>query len=780
MNRDELLKLIDQAACEGWTWLDLRYKELTEFPLGIEQLTSLTDLDLGWNQLTELPPEIAQLTALTSLNLTGNKLTALPPEIGRLTSLTHLDLGFNQLTTLPPELGELAVLRILNLNENYLTKVPSELWKLTALTNLALDHNGLTELPLEINQLYNLVVLDLGGFRRTDPVYLNPLERHYSRNVLTVLPSSIGQLTHLTDLDLSGNNLISLPRTIENLKNLQRLELYHNPIPLPGEIIRRSWEPDTIIRAWLDYLDNKSRPLNEIKLVLVGEGSVGKTSLVNRLLDGTFTPNSEKTEGITIRQWTISSEQPVECDRTGGTTFENRESKIQVNIWDFGGQEIMHATHQFFLTKRTLYVLALDNRLSEAENRVDYWLTLIRSFGGDSPVLVVGNKTDQHTLDLDRRGLLAKYPTAQAVLETSCATGVGIPELRSAIADQIAAMPHVHDPIITTWFEVKAALETLDADYIPYSDYLRLCQEKDVGNPDSQRVLLGFLHDLGVVLHFPDPRLETTNILNPEWVTHGVYRILNTRLSFAEQGVLTWDMLARILADEPYQAKRLFIVDMMQKFELCYEIPDRPHTYLIPDLLSKEMRDTGAWDNALCFEVHYSVLPGSILTRLIVRMHRRIKEQTVWRTGVLLACDDNEALVTADLAANRIAIAVRGPGTGRRELLTRIREHLEGIHASLAGLQAAEKVPVPSHPQIPPVDYKWLRELERKGVPEFYPPGLTDPISVRQLLDGVEPPSARREREGRGGDTYYISNSQIGVAGREASVSDGIHFENEE
>jgi len=403
----------------------------------------------------------------------------------------------------------------------------------------------------------------------------------------------------------------------------------------------------------------------------------------------------------------------------------------------------MHATHQFFLTKRALYVLVLDSRLSEAENRLDYWLTLIRSFGGDSPILVVGNKTDQHPLDLDRRGLLAKYPAVPTILDTSCATGAGIADLRAAVAKQISLMPHVADPLVTTWFDVKADLETMDADYIPYSRYAELCREKSVEHPDSQRVLLGFLHDLGVVLHFPDPRLETTNILNPEWVTQGVYRILNTRLPFAEQGILTWDMLARILDDEPYQEKRMFIVDMMQKFELCYELPDRPNTYLIPDLLPKEEPDTGTWHNALRFEVHYPVLPGSILTRLIVRMHRHIQGLVVWRTGVLLACDGNEALVKADLVASRITIAVRGPALGRRELLTRIREHLGGIHASLAGLEAAEKVPVPGHPKIPAVDYKWLRELERKGVPEFYPPGLTDPVNVQRLLDGVEARSGR-------------------------------------
>ncbi len=34
----------------------------------------------------------------------------------------------------------------------------------------------------------------------------------------------------------------------------------------------------------------------------------------------------------------------------------------------------MHATHQFFLTKRSLYLLVLDARLGQDENRVEYWL----------------------------------------------------------------------------------------------------------------------------------------------------------------------------------------------------------------------------------------------------------------------------------------------------------------------------------------------------------------------------------------------------------------------
>jgi internalin A len=732
MDKQELLKFIDQAALEGWLELDLSSEDIAELPPDIGRLTQLQSLNLESNRLRTLPWEIDQLTQLECLNLCGNQFRDLPLEIVQLIRLQSLDLGSNRLGTLSWKIGQLTQLRYLNLCGNQLKDLPLEIVQLIHLQELDLSCNQLMALCPQVGQLIQLQALDL------------------SYNQLRTLPAEIGHLTGLRILKLRHNELAALSPEIKRLTNLTRLDLRDNLLPIPSKILTRTDNPADILRAWADYLAGQTRPLNEIKMVLVGEPGVGKTSLVHRLLHGTFEPNESETEGIAIHHWQLPS--PPRTSPPPGET----EGGIRVNVWDFGGRETMHATHQFSLTHRTLYLLVLDSRYSEAENRLDYWLSLIRSFGGDSPVLVVGNKTDQHPLDLDRRGLLANHPTVQAILATSCATRAGVLALREEIIRQVARLPHVSGPLPNTWFEVKAQLEAADADVLPYHDYTRMCVEQGVNNPDSQRVLLSLLHDLGVVLHFPDPRLETTDILNAEWVTEGIYRILSTRIPFEEQGILTWDVLARILGDDAYREHRWFIVDMMRKFELCYELPHRPHTYLIPDLLPKEECDTGAWDGALAFEVHYSVLPGSILTRLIVRMHRHIHaadRRTVWRSGVLLACEGNEALVKADLAANRITIRVRGLAAGRRKLLNCIREHLGAIRDSLGGVQVAEKVPVPGHPTIPPVDYEWLCELERKGVPEFYPSGLTDPIRVRQLLDGVEPPAARQDGSARGDDT---------------------------
>ena len=166
-------------------------------------------------------------------------------------------------------------------------------------------------------------------------------------------------------------------------------------------------------------------------MLLVGQGSVGKTSLVKRLLWDEFNLHEEKTEGIEIEEWQVAVD----------------DQKIRLNVWDFGGQEIMHATHQFFLTKRSLYLLVLDARLGDEENRIEYWLKIIKSFGADSPVIIVGNKIDEQPLDVDKRGLMAKYRNIRDIVGVSCKEGKGIDELKDVIAGEVGSLDHIHDPV---------------------------------------------------------------------------------------------------------------------------------------------------------------------------------------------------------------------------------------------------------------------------------------------------------------------------------------------
>ena len=615
--------------------------------------------------------------------------------------LEELDLSGMELTELPPEIGKLSRLKKLILGKYDKRKFE---W----------IGNSLSNLPPEIGQLTNLSSLSL------------------SSNSLSNLPPEIGQLTNLSSLNLRLNSLSNLPPEIGQLTNLEYLDLSSNSLDIPPEILRRRFEAAKIINYYLSLQVNQKKPLHEAKMLLVGQGSVGKTSLVNRLIRNHFNPKENKTDGINIQPWQIE--------------VDNRQ--IQLNVWDFGGQEIMHATHQFFLTKRSLYLLVLDARLGEEDNRIEYWLKIIKSFGQDSPIIVVGNKIDQHPLDIDKTGLQRKYPNIKAFVETSCDNGQGIEKLTATITQEINQLEHIDDQLPLTWFNIKKELETIDLDFIPYSKYETLCKKEGVTEEDNQKTLVKFLHDLGIVLNFcDDPRLEGTHVLNPEWVTNGVYKILNDRqLILDHKGILAISMLNRILEKARYPtSKHLFIIDMMRKFELCFDVePDKK--FLIPDIVPKKEPETGEWDKTLAFEYHYPVLPSSIISRFIVRMNHWISQETYWRSGVVLAKEGNKALVKADREDKKIIIRVKGTANTRRNLLTAIRSQFDYIHKTIPGIVPEEKVPLIDHPEII-LDYQELLGLEEMGETSVVIGKLKQRIPLKQLLDGIESQQNRRQKD---------------------------------
>ncbi|MBW4522532.1 MAG: GTP-binding protein [Scytolyngbya sp. HA4215-MV1] len=756
MTHEELLQIIVQAARDKSETLDLSGQDLIDLPAEISKLTYLRKLDLSDNQLTTLPAEISHLISLSGLDLSHNQLTTLPAEIGTLINLSGLNLSHNQINTLPSAIGHLSNLSELDLSHNQLSNLPVAIGRLTNLTGLYLSANQLTALPPEIGNLTHLSLLylranrlrslppEIGSLARLSWLYLraNQLvvlpseignlsylsELDLRDNQLTALPTEIGNLIDLSEMDLSHNQLITLPTEIRRLNHLQKLDLRGNPLPIPPEILEECWyklgEPAKILDYYFQLQIHPDQSLNEAKVLIVGQGSVGKTSLIKRLIENRFDPQERKTEGINIQNWRVAVNNQA----------------IRLNIWDFGGQEIMHATHQFFLTKRSLYLLVLDARLGEDENRIEYWLKMIQSYGGDSPVIIVGNKIDQNPLDIDQRGLQTKYANVQAIVMVSCETGAGLETLKNTLIQAISNLEHIHDPLPQSWFEVKNCLEQMQQDYIPYSDYEHLCQQWQITDILSRNTLIELLHRLGIVLNFrDDPRLAEMGVLNPEWVTNGVYKILNDNLLITEyRGILDGAHLNRILDSPRYPpSKQLFIVDMMRRFELCFLLEEgKGDRFLIPDLLPKEEPATGDWDDALAFQYAYEVLPNSVISRFIVRMHHLAEKCTWWRSGIVLKYRHNRALIKADREDRRMFIWVNGAPNSRRELLAMIRSQFNAIHNSIKGLKIQEKVPLPYQPKIM-VDYTHLLNLEEIGETMFVPEGLKERVSVQYLLDGV-------------------------------------------
>jgi len=335
------------------------------------------------------------------------------------------------------------------------------------------------------------------------------------------------------------------------LKNLTKLDLSGNPLKsLPPEIAERGIKA---IRSYFKSLEVEKRALNEVKVLLVGDGGAGKTSLVKQLLGKKFDKHEPQTHGINLRDWKVED--------------------ILVHFWDFGGQEIMHATHQFFLSKRSLYILVLDGRSDE---KTEYWLKHIESFGGDSPILVVLNKIDENQgFEVNRKFLQEKYKGIKGFYRVSCAKGEGVKDFTGALSKTLANVEHIKIMWPKTWFNVKTQLEAMTENFISIDAYKEICMKEDITEKTDQDTLVDFLNDLGVILHFNDFELLDTHVLEPKWVTNAVYRIINSKKLAACNGVLKLNLLDVILkkeAEDDYyypSGKYRYILDLMKKFELC-------------------------------------------------------------------------------------------------------------------------------------------------------------------------------------------------------------------
>ncbi|MGP1388000.1 MAG: COR domain-containing protein, partial [Thainema sp.] len=563
---------------------------------------------------------------------------------------------------------------------------------------------------------------------------------------ISEIPESIAQLQSLQQLNLSGNQISEIPNSLEELPQLKKLDLRRNPLPISPEILGppEQHEDPGSVEDIFNYLrllhSGEVKPLNEAKLLLVGQGSVGKTSLIERLLNNRFNPNEPQTDGLNVSEWQVHV----------------NSKDVRLNVWDFGGQEIYHATHQFFLTKRSLYLLVCNCRISEEANRLEYWLKLIQSFGDKSPVIIVGNKKDEQPFDINRKALRDKYPNIRAIIETSCQTGDGIDDLQSAILAEVAQLHDVYNLLPLSWFEVKEQLESMDRDFITYNEYINICCQNQISEENNQEQLIDLLHNLGLVLNFRDhPILQSTNVLNPDWVTAGIYALLSDEtLKIKTKGILTPADLSRILDPDRYPAHRHhYLIELMkeQKFQLCFELPDcpNPKKYLIPGLLPKEEpNETGLRGDTLEFQYHYRILPEGVLSRFIVLSHEKIHDQVCWRSGVMLAYHEgnecyNIARIKADPEDNKIFISISGRETTRRIFLFLIRETFTKIHRSFANLEVTEWVPVPGYPEHPPLDYQELLGIEAMGEREYPIGKLRIRVNLRQLLDGYEPLESR-------------------------------------
>jgi internalin A len=733
---------------------------LTTVPAELGQLTALTEVYLHNNRLRSVPAEFGRLTALLTLLLDNNDLPAIPPELGELTSLTLLHLENNQLTEVPAELGQLTALTHLFLQNNQLTAVPTKLGQLSLLKLLDISCNQLAAVPAELGQLRALALLDLSFNQLASiPVELGESSAlthlFLGNNRLVAVPAELGQLTSLQRLTLEDNALISLPISLQDLVNLRELRLHGNDaLGLPMELLGpRSTEvgklnppanPQTILDFYFARQAEGSEAMREVRVLLVGRGRVGKTSLLKVLRGEKLDPGEKETPGITVLPL------PLRCAQGTATA----------HAWDFGGQEFLHGTHQIFLSERCIYLLVLEGRESNWETETDYWLRFIQSFGGDSPVVVALNKYDSHAFTVDRFRLQEKCPQIAGFVPTDALTGRGIAELRALLETTVNGMPDVWLGVPRRWHRVKERLRHMATSFLDYKEYLAVCAREQVTDEGQQASLAETLHRLGIALNFRDHhRLRETSVLKPKWVTKGIYGLLRFLQKRGCNGVLERAWLAEALPSQEYPtAKHGFVMELMEKFEVAFalEKPEaagaaqEPERWLLPELLPEvqpaafaEFRATGV--KRLRF-TYPEALPPGLLPRFIVRTHEMSEGQARWRSGVVLAWGEERALVRLDRTQRQATVEVVGASQeGAQGIFDIIRAHLVVLHGMVT---AVEELQISEQP-AEWVRMKELRMAEREKDEVLKVTIGQEPnerrltLPVGKTLDAVESPEAR-------------------------------------
>ncbi len=570
---------------------------------------------------------------------------------------------------------------------------------------------------------------------------------------ITSIPKKLAEIEHLKVINLS-NNLIKDIKPLYALDNIRIIDLRNNKIQSIDKDIFRigipvKWQYDysesglflennpianvpieilnqdnALIASYLDAIDaSNSKNLNEAKIALLGNGGVGKTSIAKALVNHTFDIHSPKTQGIEI----------------SSLFLEINHQPIKVKFWDFGGQEIMHLTHQLFLTKRTIYLLVTDSR---RENNIEYWLKTVEAFAGDVPVIIVVNKIDINPgFDINQRQLLRKYPNIVSFQRVSCLTQDGIIELLDSIKLNLQNLAHLNTVIPISWFQVKEEVENLKKDYIDYSDFIAICKNYGIFDTSKQNTLSDFLHDLGIIIHFKNLPLFSTQILNPHWITNAIYRIINSEKVISGEGRISFNKVQSILSpfSKTYPpAKDRFIIEIMKEFELLFEVNE--DSFILPNLLPiLEPETEFSFDDAIFFNYAYDFLPSSLFPRILVRLHNLIHGGKIWRDGVHISKGKSEAIITIDKVDKKIEISCAGED--KRDLLFIVRDVINKLNKTFSNLKVDEFV-LYGEKNIP-INFQKLEVLKEADEKTLFVSSIHQKLDVDKLVKQIEPESKK-------------------------------------
>lgn len=523
------------------------------------------------------------------------------------------------------------------------------------------------------------------------------------------------------------------------------------------------WRPETYRVAWNArkpiYLEDvpeeepeeeleteeAAAPLNELKIVFLGDGGAGKSHTIARLLkDGGQTadfPNIS-TPGIVIQD----------------KRYLYDDKEVKVHFWDFGGQEILHSMHRMFLTKRTLYVVMLNVRDGTQDDRARYWLYNLRSFAKDAPVLLVLNQMDMNeNATLNESDLHKLYPAmASEVVKLSTLIDSDRDfekKFIDVLRRQIGAMDILAFPFIPAWSRLKEKLQDMEENYIFGDDFQEICNECGVTDSDNiRRDLLKWFSDLGVSFCYSgSASLEDYVVLRPDWITNAIYIVLFNKAETSNNGQVSHEVIYRMLSSRDMEKYRRtvtkatykshevdYVLKVFRKFRLSFLAEDGIE--FIPMLCEANANPISAdYENdpdALEFRMHYEYLPNNVIHRLMVDRRRELNLNTVWLYGGQFrnGCTGLSAVVKTEGNLLRIMVRRENSPCQPQLYLNDLKQDVERINAEM-GLTVKRTEVVYKHGDfVECFSYKTLLNYQKLGQQYIVSEEMGKLVSLADIL----------------------------------------------
>lgn len=436
---------------------------------------------------------------------------------------------------------------------------------------------------------------------------------------------------------------------------------------------------------------------------------------------------------------------------------------MRLSSWDFGGQEIYHATHQFFITDRSLFVLLWNARQGWEHAKIQYWLDIIKARAPLARVILVATHAEGRPIDLPLTELKASYPQIIESASVDNRTGEGIDDLRSRMANEAADLPLIGSRWPTAWVTGAESIHKYRQKYATPEDLYKRLAKARVTDRSHQTYLLRALHLLGEVLYFEDDEeLRDTIILRPQWVVDYINKVLDSQEVAAKEGLLTREHQRQLWRDLGVGLGDLFL-RMMERFDLSYRITDdTTAASLIVERLPWEAPSyQERWDAArnapgareIRLRYQLNTIPPGVPTWFIAREHR-FSTGGNWRSGALLRQTSDPrvlGLIRVDRQDRTVDLAVRGPVP--QSFFSVLQDGFESTLSRYQGLTINRMVPCicdggddnqPGHPCTYMHEYDSLiRRLEQSKLKpaarEVECPRSFSKVSITELLFGLAP-----------------------------------------